>query len=329
MTYQSIGLDMEPNDTTHRLFEPQALIPARWLTLAVSLSGAVVLGLMIHNRLTITPHDWGFPALVALCALLTGLRVWARDEATLCQSRCRDFGEHGLLLIAICTLGGVASYEAAGDTTGFVDPLLARLDGWLHFDWLSWYTMVVRHPLLQYLGAAAYGTIYVSPWAVVGWLAWTGQRAQARRFLLAFWLAALFTLMLFPLFPAKGALEYLWHGPIPYMPTNGLYQGALIPALRAHTVDAIHLGSLRGLVCAPSFHTASATIFIATAWSDLRLRRVLVPMNIAMLLSTPVEGTHYLSDMVMGLAVALVAIALARAGSDWLTRLALRPGALV
>jgi membrane-associated phospholipid phosphatase len=121
------------------------------------------------------------------------------------------------------------------------------------------------------------------------------------------------TLMLFPLFPAKGALEYLWHGPIPYMPTNGLYQGEIIPALRAHTFGAINLGALRGLVCAPSFHTVCATIFIATALPMRRLRWVLVPLNAAMLLATPVEGTHYLSDMVMGFIVAMTAIGIVRA----------------
>jgi membrane-associated phospholipid phosphatase len=47
---------------------------------------------------------------------------------------------------------------------------------------------------------------------------------------------------------------------------------------------------------------------------------VLVPLNAAMMLSIPVEGTHYLTDMLMGLIVALVAISLARACTELFAR---------
>ena len=200
-----------------------------------------------------------------------------------------------MLLIGI--LGAIASYETAADTSGFSDAALARSDRALHFDWVALYRIVCGHPLLQHLGALAYGSIYVTPWALLGWLAWHGERDRAHRFLLSFWAASVLTLALFPLFPARGALAFLWHGPIHYMPTSGLYQGAIIPALRAHAIQAIDLG----------FHTASAVIFMVTAWPFPALRRVIVPVNIAMLLSTPVEGTHYLTDMLLGAAVATLA----------------------
>ena len=161
--------------------------------------------------------------------------------------------------------------------------------------------------MLQQLGAIAYGSIYVTPWILLGWLAWHDERGRAHRFLLSFWAASVLTLALFPLFPARGALAFLWHGPIHYMPTSGLYQSAIIPALRTHAIQAIDLGAVQGIVCAPSFHTASAVIFMVTAWSFPSLRRVIVPLNFAMLLSTPVEGTHYLTDMLLGAAVAIVA----------------------
>jgi len=42
------------------------------------------------------------------------------------------------------------------------------------------------------------------------------------------------------------------------------------------------------------------------------LRAPLVAVNAAMLLSTPVEGTHYLIDMILGAVVAVVAIVAVR-----------------
>jgi membrane-associated phospholipid phosphatase len=145
---------------------------------------------------------------------------------------------------------------------------------------------------------------------LIGHFALTGQRARSRRFLLTFWLGAVLTLALFPLFPAEGPLAYLWHGPIPYMPTSALYQEQLIPALRMHRVTDIDLGHLRGLVCAPSFHTVSAVIYIAAAWPCRSLRWPISLLNLAMLLATPIEGTHYLSDMIAGFGVAVAAITL-------------------
>jgi membrane-associated phospholipid phosphatase len=98
------------------------------------------------------------------------------------------------------------------------------------------------------------------------------------------------------------------------MPTSALFQEHLIPALRNHTVTTIDLGALRGLVCAPSFHTAAGVLYIVTAWPIARLRWTLVPINLAMLLATPVEGTHYLIDMIAGLIVAVAAYAAVELG---------------
>lgn len=114
------------------------------------------------------------------------------------------------------------------------------------------------------------------------------------------------TLVLFPFIPAKGPLAAQWHGPIPYMPESGLYQVTIIPALKQRLIHHVMLGSLRGLVSAPSFHTTAAFLYIAAAWSSNRLRWPILLINFLMLLSIPIEGTHYLADMIAGALVALV-----------------------
>lgn len=287
-------------------------LQARWFAGALLASALVIAGMMIHNRLVLKLTDPGFMALVAVLAGLAWVRHRTRAGRSVAQARWRDFSEHLAVLITICVLGAVASYEAAAETSGFADAALAQSDRMLHFDWVALYRLVAGHPLLQHLGAAAYGSIYLTPTVLLGWMAWHGRRDEAHRFLTTFWLASVLTLVLFPLLPARGALEFLWHEPIRYMPTSGLYQGAIIPGLRAHAVDAIGLGTVRGLVCAPSFHTACAVIYMVTAWPFARLRLLLVPVNVAMLLATPVEGTHYLTDMILGALVAVLAIVTVR-----------------
>ncbi len=214
------------------------------------------------------------------------------------------------LFILICLLGAVASYPAAAASAGFVDPSLLRIDRLLHFNWIGWYDVVSAHPALQALGTAAYLSIYVTPAVLFCYFALADRRADARRFLANFWLAAAIALVLFVQLPALGPLAFLWHGPIPYMPTSALYQAQLIPALRSHEIHDIGLGTLRGLVCAPSFHTTSAVLYMSAAWRIARLRWPLVTVNLAMLLATPVEGTHYLTDMIVGALVAIAAVAI-------------------
>jgi len=312
MNYHAINLEQTAQAAVNRSLVCQPVIRARWLVLVVALSGLVVAGLMVQNRLPIAWTDASFFVLLGLFCALGTARYWARRAGTVARRRARDFSEYAMLMIAMSAIGGIASYAISADTQGYADAFLARADQALHFNWLAWYTIVARYPLLQHLGAAAYGSIYLSPVLLLATLAWRGEHAHAQRFLATFWLSATITLTLFPLFPAKGALEYLWNGPIPYMPTNGLYQGQIIPALRAHTFGPINLGALRGLVCAPSFHTVCATLYITFSAPVKGLRWVLVPLNAAMMLSIPVEGTHYLSDMLLGVVVALLAMGVVR-----------------
>lgn len=275
--------------------------------------GAFLCGmLMRHVGLTIDPFSGSsIPYLIAAVAVAL-LRVSTR-RAYLTQLRALgDCAEYYALFTATCLTGAVASYPIAAMTHGYADPTLRRIDTMLHFDWLVWYRTVAQHPSLQFLGTAAYESIYISPAVLLGWFAFHDQREEAHRFLVVFWLTAVMTLSLFSLMPAVGPFSYLWHGPFPYMPVSELWQPDLIPLLRAHAVHLIDLGQLRGLVSAPSFHTAAATLYIDAAWRIGRLRWPLLAMNAAMLLSTPVEGTHYLTDMILGAAVAVAALLVVR-----------------
>ncbi len=246
-----------------------------------------------------------FTAILLLFAVRPALsrtsRRWAPGLA--------DLAENVGLFMTMALTGAVSTYPLAALSHGFADAPLQRIDEALHFHWLAWYETVSAHPSLQRLGVAAYQCIYVIPAALFITFAIRGQRREAHRFLAGFWLAALITLTLYLFMPAVGPLTYLWKGPIPYMPTSALWQEQLIPALRAHQVGQVNLNELRGLVSAPSFHTASGVLYIAAAWRTGNLRWPLIFLTLAMLLATPIEGTHYLSDMIIGAGVALVALA--------------------
>ncbi|CAN5517226.1 hypothetical protein BH09PSE4_BH09PSE4_01760 [soil metagenome] len=290
--------------------EAQLAIPGEFLAAALLSSLAALALLMRLAQLTVLPwalHNAPF-YLCGVAAL--GLHFGLRDATGRVARAIADGAQYIAILTLIVLLGAVASYPMAAESHGFSDAALQRVDLALHFDWLGWYRLVAAHPMLQEAGRIAYQSIYLTPALLLGYFAWGQHRVEARRFLATFWLAALITLALFPLMPAVGPLAYLWRGPIPYMPESALWQPELIPALRLHAIHQVDLGVLRGLVSAPSFHTVAAILYIATAWRIRRLRWPVTAVNLAMLLATPVEGTHYLADMLAGAGVAMVAILL-------------------
>jgi membrane-associated phospholipid phosphatase len=283
----------------------QAIIPARWIILGIVTSALVVGLLMIRAGLTLI-----MPAAIATAIGLALVAASAahfrlRHPAAAWQHIARDAIEYVALFAAICLIGAVASYAVAANSTGFVDRSLATMDHILRFDWLRWYAFEVAHPAIEPLARAAYQSIFITPAILLGYFACSGRKADARRFIASFWLGACITLLLFVDFPAEGPLAFLWHGRIPYMPESALYQRVLIPALRDHAVHTVPLMALRGLVGAPSFHTVSALLYVAAAWPIARLRWPVLVLNAAMLLATPVEGTHYLTDMLAGALVAI------------------------
>lgn len=281
---------------------------------AIGASLLAVLALMTRAQLELDPRNLvdRLFALVAVAAIIA--RVVLRRPRTRGKRIARDAIDHVGLFALICLVGALASYPVAANTRGFDDFALARTDRLLRFDWIRWYDFVAAHPWLQIAESLAYQSIFISPAILLGYFAYSGRRAEARLFIASFWLAAVATLLLFTLAPAQGPLAYLWHGRIPYMPQSALYQAQVIPLLRHHAVHEVAVTSIHGLVCAPSFHTVSAVLYIIAAWPIRKLRWPLLALNVAMLLATPVEGTHYLTDMIVGALVAVAASWVVRRG---------------
>ncbi|RZL55913.1 MAG: PAP2 family protein [Sphingomonas sp.] len=297
-----------PPNVAHRAVAETHGFP-RPTIVAALLAGLVATAWLLH-RAELGVALWSrsnLPfALAAVCVVAVRSHVVPRGWRH--AAALRDGAGYYAVFTLIALTGAVASYPLAALTHGYADQTLQRIDVALGFDWLAWYRLVADHRALQILGIACYGSIYLTPAILLGWFAHTGQRREAHRFLAGFWLAAVLTLALFTLMPAIGPLSYLWRGAVPYMPVSETWQSNLIPALRAHTIHAVDLGALRGLVSAPSFHAAAGTLYLRTIWRTPPLRRWLTGLVAAMLLATPVEGTHYLIDMIIGAAVAMLAM---------------------
>lgn len=295
-------------------------IPWRWIALGLVSTLIVLIVLLMRAGLAVEPFTIS-ALLVYLCGTLAlAARIFLPHSNWRHARVVSDCAEYYGLFTCIALMGAIACYPISALTHGFSDAKLQALDELMHFNWPAWYEAVADSKILQGLGTAAYRSIFITPAVLLAYFAINAQRAEAHRFLFTFWLSAVVTLTLFKFMPAVGPLSYLWRGEITYMPESELWQPDLIPLLRAQTVHWINIGELRGLVSAPSFHAAAATLYAAAAWRVPKLRWPLLAVNAAMLLSTPVEGTHYLSDIILGMMVAGAALMVVHYAVKWLDR---------
>jgi len=273
---------------------------------AVSCSLLVALGLMITG-IRVDPGS-ATPLLMTVLpmALIAPFRPWA---AKLAPVRLLDTLECVALLSLLVAVGAVASYLVALTTTGWVDDRLISIDRAMGFDWRAAYGFVAARPMLRGVAKLAYLSIFTSPTLVLIVLAWTGRAPRARAFIAAHTLALVVTLVIFWWFPARSALLATVGSDPAYMPTTGIGHVAVIEALRAGKLTSIDLAHLFGLITFPSFHAASALLVIWAVYPLRFLRIPIIALNLGMLLATPVEGTHYLIDVIGGLGVAVLAIA--------------------
>ncbi len=279
---------------------------------AITISGTALAGLAVALAMVALglALDWrGSVLAVASLGLMTGLaaayprnrKPWERRVAASIEL-CTAYGW-------MATLSMVASYCIASTTTGYADQGLAAMDRAIGFDWPAFYQWYTAQPLLRGLGNWAYGAIFFCPVALGFALGLTGRTQRAWTFLAANGLALLVTLCFFVFLPAQSALIHHMGAGGGYLPATGVQHAATIEALRSGTMHAIALDRLLGMVTFPSFHAVSAVLFIWAAWPVAKLKWIVLAINLAMLGATPIEGTHYVVDVIAGLSLAILSIA--------------------
>jgi hypothetical protein len=207
------------------------------------------------------------------------------------------------LLIVFMGAAGTLSYLVVSTRAPLVDPALAAWDRALGFDWLALQRRLQNHARAARLLEFAYASGLPQILCVVLFLGFTARTAQLERFMRVFILATLLTVLLSGPFPAEGAWKW-------FAPASGnvdLASQAHFEALREGRLRHIPLRDMQGLISMPSLHAALAVLFVH-GMRRTALFGLFVAVDLAMLVSTPVSGGHYLVDVIAGalLAPALI-----------------------
>lgn len=219
-------------------------------------------------------------------------------------------------LVIFAAVGAPLSYLAArlGASVPLQDPALDAIDKALGFDWMALFRWMSDTPK-TFLGLRLiYGSLLPQLAVAVLCLAFTGRILWLRTIMLAFVLTTLVTIAISAALPAAGVwLHY------------GLSEAdaRIVPAVRTvwPVFTGLRDGSVRtlvalgaeGVITFPSLHAALAVIMIAALWPVAALRWPVLALNAAMLVSTPVDGAHYLVDILAGISIAVICVLAARA----------------
>lgn len=194
------------------------------------------------------------------------------------------------------------TYLAATSGAPLLDAELARLDQqWFGFEWYAAAQWVADRPALDMTLRVAYYSTLLQAAAVLLIGSITRPNDRNGDIIWPFCVGILLTAAVFVFTPALGHAGHI-----------GMEHIDRLVMIRAGKWTEFDYGQIVGIINFPSFHTTLAILFIYAVRRHPWALTVFVPLNLLMIAATPSVGGHYLMDLPPGVAVAAVAIAVAR-----------------
>jgi hypothetical protein len=270
--------------------------PAAWamvfLLVAIAFVWALQIGLTIGG---VARQAGCVGALLALCA------VFRRRNRSIA-----DMAEGWALWFAFTPAVAVLSYLAASCAFPLQDALLEQADRFIGFDWSAWHKLVVDRPAVRWPLLLAYISLLPQTFFAIIYFPATEKSARVGELFLLAGATGIVTVLISALMPALG--------PFATYAAAGDEVGYLrdVLALRANGPWHFEMSAMEGIITMPSYHTVMA-LLIAHAFRRTGLVGYgIATLNVAMLLSIPSIGGHYLVDVLAGGALAFAAIGLQR-----------------
>lgn len=295
---------------------------------AWALLGALVValgGLQLWKPLPVEPAS--LVALLTACAALGATAVFYRRVRVQDNFAIICIGLMQVLLFS--AVGSVLSYMLAREGGALWDHRLEAWDAALGFDWLAYVRLVDSHGWLVAPVRWAYASLIPQIIVLVLALGFSMKLAELRRLMFAAMLGGTITILLSAFFPAVG--YYVHHGLTAadfdhIRPWAGFVHQADFTALRSGTLTSLRLTEVQGIVTFPSYHAGLATVTLWGFWVSriAWLRWPGVALALATILATPIDGGHYLVDVLAGVAIGAIAIAAAGRAAGWQPAFAFR-----
>lgn len=218
-------------------------------------------------------------------------------------------------LIAFAAVGAPLSYLAASLDLPLHDHWMHALDQAMGLDWLGWLGWMNAHGAIHPVFSLTYTSLLPQTAVIVLVLAFSGNLAWLRTYVLAFIITTVITIVVSAIAPAEGAWGYLRLDSAKALNIVPVVHGTYLPVfhgLRDGTFRLLMAAGADGIITFPSLHAALGLLFSAALWPVPRLRWIGLILNVVMVISVPVDGGHYFIDVLAGLAIAGASLVVAR-----------------
>ncbi|MDR7220491.1 phosphatase PAP2 family protein [Aminobacter aminovorans] len=214
------------------------------------------------------------------------------------------------VLLAFSAAAFVLSVLVISDNMPLIDDRLIAFDAALGFDWRAYVEFVNARPWLGQLSSMVYVTSLSQVALTILALGLLGRTRRLQHFVTAVMLGALVCILVSALLPAAGALGTI-RPPADFMAMNQpivdlAYKQAFFD-IRDGASRLISLEQPQGLIAFPSYHCTLSVLIVMTFWRVRIWFWPVLALNVAVILSTPVDGGHHLADALAGILVAVFA----------------------
>jgi membrane-associated phospholipid phosphatase len=212
-------------------------------------------------------------------------------------------------IIAFAMTGAPLSYIAASAALPLWDATYLAWDRDLGFDWLTMLAFMNAHPALHVIFALAYSSFALQTTVVAIALAVTGHLLRLRVFIMSFMFTTFVTIAISAIMPAQGVWGHLHLSAQDYPAIAPVTQSLHLPifhGLRDGTLRLLVGHGAEGIITFPSLHTALGVLFLLALWPVRYLGWIAALLNIVMIAATPIDGGHYFSDVIAGMAIAVL-----------------------
>lgn len=191
-----------------------------------------------------------------------------------------------------------------------IDDRLITFDAALGFDWRAYVDFVNARPWLAQLSSMVYVTSLSQVALTILATSLLGRTRRVQQVVTAVMLGALVCVLVSALLPAAGVLGTV-RPSTDFMAMNKpivdlAYKQALFD-VRAGTSRLISLDHPQRLIAFPSYHCTLSVLTVIAFWRVRIWFWPVLALNLAVILSSPVDGGHHLADALAGLLVAFLA----------------------
>jgi membrane-associated phospholipid phosphatase len=298
-----IGLGQKPlRDVIAPKFDPRSLPFYVLLMASISLVWAclALTGVNVSRALQFDTAIWACVAIV----IATMLRRVGHERLSTGMETI------AVIIVMAVVLVGI-QYPLAAVSGPLVDEALLRADQMIGFDWLT-FARLFRDPVALAILEWSYESMSWQAAIVLAILAWRGDATRSWHFVTATFILFLAATLPFPLFPADGRFVLCGLRPadVPVV-SNFCDYGPILHHLRDGSLRVIEPGMAVGMVTFPSAHTAAGLLLTWAVWPQRWLRCPFAVLNVALGIGAIVIGSHYLIDIIGGLAIGASSIWLA------------------